>query len=160
MSAPDLDPYLDSRRPLVPDDAVAALILDEAGRYLLQHRDPLPQIWFPDHWGCFGGAVEPGESDEAAIRRELFEELTLDPTSYEPRYFTRLDFDFAFAGHRRLRRVFYEVQVSEDLLSTVKLQEGRAMGRFTGREALDLKRLAPYDNWAIWMHVNRDRIAA
>ena len=38
----------------------------------------MPEIFFPDHWGLFGGATEPGESDEQGLRRELMEELTLD----------------------------------------------------------------------------------
>ncbi len=154
----DFDPYLDSRSPLVPDDAVAALILDEAGRYLLQHRDPLPQIWFPDNWGCFGGAVDPGESDEAALARELDEELGLKPGSYQAQFFTWIDFDYSFCGKKSMRRIFYEVRASESVLANLVVKEGRAMARFTGREALDLKRLTPYDNWVLWLHVNQERI--
>ena len=80
------DPYLDSTEPLLPGDAVAGLILLEDGRYLLQKRDPLPDIFFPDHWGLFGGAVEESESDMEALRRELREELGL--TVQDARYFT------------------------------------------------------------------------
>ena len=45
---------------LEPVDAVAAILVDEDGRYVMQHRDAYPHIFYPDHWGCFGGAVESG----------------------------------------------------------------------------------------------------
>lgn len=47
--------------PLQTGNAVAAILMDDRGRYLLQLRDEAPQIWYPGHWGLFGGSVEPGE---------------------------------------------------------------------------------------------------
>jgi 8-oxo-dGTP diphosphatase len=60
----------------LPDvvEVVAALIQDERGRYLITRRrggSHLAGMWeFP------GGKREPGESLEAAMRRELAEELS------------------------------------------------------------------------------------
>jgi len=71
------DPFLTGRGPWQPNHAVAALIQIVDGRYVLQLRDPKPEIFYPDHWGCFGGAIEPGERDEEALMRELREELGL-----------------------------------------------------------------------------------
>ncbi len=45
-------------------DAAAAIIFLDDGRYLMQHRDDKPGIFYPDHWGLFGGAIEPGEDPE------------------------------------------------------------------------------------------------
>ena len=52
-------------------NSVAALILDKEGRYLLQLRDDVPEIWFPDHWGLFGGAIDRDETREDALYREM-----------------------------------------------------------------------------------------
>lgn len=77
-------------------NASAALIVLEDGRYLMQLRDDKPAIFYPDHWGCFGGGVEGDETTEQALMRELDEELGLRPAGVE--YFTRMDFGFSSIG--------------------------------------------------------------
>jgi 8-oxo-dGTP diphosphatase len=47
------------------------------GRVVLQRRDLRTNV-SPGLLGLFGGHIEPGESPEAAIRRELSEETSLD----------------------------------------------------------------------------------
>src|SRR6266481_8073098 len=69
--------FLGSRATLRPAHAVAALLQLSDCRYLMQLRDSNPDIFYPDHWGCFGGAVDPGEAPAAALVRELGEELAL-----------------------------------------------------------------------------------
>lgn len=152
------DPYLDSDAPLTPCDAVAALIILDDGRYLMQYRDPKPSIFFPDHWGCFGGGIEPGEDDISALHRELGEELGIetDPASY--RYFTRLDFDMRFSDCGVLYRTWYEVPIDRGVLGRIRLQEGRQAASFAGRELLGSCKVTPYDTFALWMHVSRNRL--
>jgi 8-oxo-dGTP pyrophosphatase MutT (NUDIX family) len=153
------DPFLDSSARLRPGDAVAAILLLDDGRYLLQHRDPKPEIFFPDHWGCFGGGVDEGETDDrASLARELVEELDLAVDQAELKPFTRLDFDVSFAGCGRLYRTYFELRVPAARLSTMRLGEGREMRAFTGRDLLQL-RVAPYDTFVLWMHINRGRLA-
>ena len=151
------DLFVRAEARLRPADAVAALLMLEDGRYLMQLRDALPQIFYPDHWGCFGGAVDAGEGPLAALRRELREELELELG--ETREFTRFDFDFSALGHRSVYRIYYEACVSDAAFARLVLHEGAEMRAFEGSELLAGRRLAPYDAFALWMHFSRHRFA-
>lgn len=52
---------------------VAGLVVDRGGTVLLTQRRE-DQTW-PLYWELPGGKIEPGEAPEAALRRELREEL-------------------------------------------------------------------------------------
>lgn len=132
-------------------DAVAAIILVDDGSYLMQLRDDKPGIFYPDHWGFFGGAVESCEDPEQALRRELMEELAL-PVG-ELRYFTRMDFDFSPFGAGHCYRLFYEVPLARQALAGLRLGEGRRMEALDPADLLLNRRVVPYDSFALWMHV-------
>ncbi len=137
-------------------DAVAAIILTEDGRYLLQHRDDSPQIWFPDHWGCFGGAVDACEDPIAALKRELDEEIEFEPK--EIAYFTRFDFDLAELGLERYYRIYYVMPMTAAEQKRLVLHEGCGVQAFTGEELIHKLRLTPYDAFALFLHQARSRI--
>ena len=69
--------FLTSTLPLRASSAVAAIVVVDQDRHLMQLRDDIPGIWYPGHWGLFGGAFDTGEEEIAALRRELREELEL-----------------------------------------------------------------------------------
>ncbi|WP_372612438.1 NUDIX domain-containing protein [Aquicoccus sp.] len=56
----------------------AVLARDRQGRVLMQLRDAVPGIVAPGKWSLFGGGIEPGETPEAAARREFHEETGID----------------------------------------------------------------------------------
>lgn len=58
---------------------MAIAILHQDGKFLMQLRDDLPNIFYPGHWALFGGHIEPDEPPDTAIRRELLEEIAYTP---------------------------------------------------------------------------------
>jgi 8-oxo-dGTP pyrophosphatase MutT (NUDIX family) len=138
-------------------DAVAAILVDVDERYLLQLRDDLPHIWYPGHWGAFGGSVEPGEDELAALRRELEEELEFKLT--EARELVRFDFDMRHLGLKKYFRSYYEIVVNTAQARSLVLHEGAEMRWFASAEALKL-RLVPYDSFALFLHNQRRRLRA
>ena len=58
---------------------VALAMLRRQHRWLMQLRDDVPGIVAPGCWGLFGGHLDPGETPEQAVRRELLEEIGWQP---------------------------------------------------------------------------------
>jgi 8-oxo-dGTP diphosphatase len=61
----------------------ACAILFRDGRILLGRRAPHRKA-YPGCWDVIGGRVEPGESVDQALHRELGEEIGISPVSYTP----------------------------------------------------------------------------
>ena len=61
---------------------VAAAILDASGRVLIAERPPGKHM--AGRWEFPGGKVAPGESEEAALARELEEELGIECLEARP----------------------------------------------------------------------------
>lgn len=156
MPHQDSDPRLDIKTPLQPADAVAAIITVE-GAYFLQLRDNKHGIFFPAHWGCFGGAIDAGESNESAFERELHEELGILLTP--DRYRSFASFDFALEGMAPFSRHFYELELTQQELDSLRLEEGSAMRLFPAADILTgAMQMTPYDCFALWFHINRGRL--
>ncbi len=122
--------------PEIERHVVSAILWTDDGHVLLQQRDDRPDLRYAGCWTLFGGQVEDGEDADAAIRRELIEELELDdqllvlvevyscPARTIPGQVVTVN--HVYAG--RLARPF------EDL----RLLEGQAMALFTPAEAVGL----------------------
>jgi nucleoside triphosphatase len=66
---------------------VVGVVESLQGEYLLC-KMPDGRGVFPGEWGLPGGGVEPGESLEEALRREIMEEVGLELKEVEPLFFT------------------------------------------------------------------------
>jgi mutator protein MutT len=135
-----------------PEGAAAAIIVTPARRFLLQHRDAKPGIWFPDSWSLFGGAVERGETPSQAALRELNEEIGFVPQ--ELRYFTQVAWDFAAWDLGIKLRYIFEVPITDAEVEQLELREGQAMRLFTADEVLREPRVTPYDSHALRMYID------
>ena len=115
---------------LEPIDRIAAraLVVDEEERTLLvQFRDDNGQEW----WATPGGGIDEGEDVEAALRRELAEELGLDDFELGPEIWAR-EHTFAWRGSilRQRERIWLvevpqhepapRVDLAEELVADVR----------------------------------------
>jgi 8-oxo-dGTP pyrophosphatase MutT (NUDIX family) len=147
------DAFLVGDHHLTPANAVVALIVVDEDRYLMQLRNQKAGIFYPGHWGLFGGAVERGEDPESALRRELHEELGADFSNWA--YFTEFTFDFSFQGLGPIWRRYYTLPLSSKRLPDLVLGEGESMKALSAREALLDVRSVPYDAFCIWLHATQ-----
>jgi 8-oxo-dGTP pyrophosphatase MutT (NUDIX family) len=142
----------------VASDAVVGLIVLDGTRYLMQKRSQKAGIFYPGHWGLFGGAVDPGETAEAALVRELREELGVEISGAV--YFTEFTFDFAYCGQGRVWRRYYRIEMRARAMERMVLGEGSEMQAFAANDILLRPRIVPYDALAIWMDACQRRDAS
>jgi 8-oxo-dGTP diphosphatase len=85
-----------------PVDVAVGVLIDEAGRFLLTSR-PAGKV-YAGYWEFPGGKLEAGESVEAALRRELIEELGIHIGAVQPWKIELMDYE-----HARVRLHFCKV---------------------------------------------------
>jgi 8-oxo-dGTP pyrophosphatase MutT (NUDIX family) len=103
---------------------VAIALLIRQQRFLLQLRDDIPTIVYPGHWAFFGGHIEPEESPDVAIWRELEEEINYTPPWLKPFKQSRTD--------NIVRHIYYgPLTVAPDKL---ELNEGWDLGLWSVEE--------------------------
>jgi 8-oxo-dGTP diphosphatase len=86
-----------------PVDVAVGVLIDAAGRFLLTSR-PAGKV-YAGYWEFPGGKLEAGESVEAALRRELHEELGIEIGAVEPWKVELVDY-----AHARVRLHFCKVR--------------------------------------------------
>lgn len=100
---------------------VAVAILHQEDRFLMQLRENIPNIVYPGYWGFFGGHIEPGESPEIAVERELLEEIGYTPP--------RLQNFARYESETVVRHVFYGALIVP--VKSLELNEGWDLGLFS-----------------------------
>lgn len=90
-------------------------------QFLMQLRDDIAGIAYPGHWGFFGGHIEPGESPDMAVKRELIEEINYEPPTIYP-------FKI-YEGPHSIRHVYHAPFITT--LDALTLTEGWDMGLLT-----------------------------
>lgn len=110
---------------------VSALLVNPDSKLVIQLRDDKPGLLFPNCWSTLGGAIDPGETPEAAMRRELIEEIEFCPP-------------LCFWKTVELQNMFGDVLVVSEVsafigqldrdISAINLREGQRLGAFAADE--------------------------
>ena len=108
---------VEESEPRRPVDVAVGVLIDGVGRFLLTSR-PTGKV-YAGYWEFPGGKLERGESVEAALRRELHEELGITIGSAEPWNVTLMDY-----AHARVRLHFCKVR---EWVGEFQMKEGQAM---------------------------------
>lgn len=103
-----------------PLRCAGALIFDDHGRLFVQRRSPDRRL-FPNAWDCVGGHVEPGETLEETLRREVTEE-----TGWQVTRILGIAGEYRWTGDDGLARIETDflVEVAGDLANP-RLEPGR-----------------------------------
>ena len=139
---------------LRPEPAAAVILWTIGGDYLMQLRDDIPGIFYPGHYGFFGGAASEGESILACAARELREEINIDFQESEFAEFSRIDLDFGPFGYGRICRYYFEIKVEPTISADIRLSEGLRAEFLQGNRLLVRERVTPYDAFVLWQHWN------
>lgn len=113
---------------------VAGALLRD-GRVLLCHRSP-GRVWYPDAWDLPGGHIERAETEEAALVRELAEEVGVHiqvPVSPPLARIQTEGLDLAI----------YLVKLWDGLVKNVDTQEHDRLGWFSQHELRGLQLAHP-----------------
>ena len=102
-------------RPAV--DVAVGVLIDAEGRFLLTSR-PVGKV-YAGYWEFPGGKLEAGESVQAALRRELHEELGIAIGAALPWQVTLMDY-----AHARVRLHFCKVH---EWQGEFEMREGQTM---------------------------------
>jgi NADH pyrophosphatase NudC (nudix superfamily) len=120
-----------------PVSAVGAIATDPAGQVLLliRAKDPGKGMY-----GLPGGFVDPGETAEAALQREVLEEVTLEVTSYH--YLVSYPNEYNYRGFiLPVTDLFFVVEVRS--FDTMHLADGEISDwHFCHPTKRELKRMA------------------
>lgn len=133
-----------------PKDASAVIIFYKK-KVLLQKRDNLTSIFYPNHWGLFGGARDKLENYKATAIREVREELSYHLDKNLIKYFFKLDMQFPLPDKKKtVKRYFflYEVKNLAYFKKTAVLLEGANMNFFSRNQSKKLL-MTPYDSYAL-----------
>src|SRR3546814_17119551 len=106
----------------------------------MQLRDDFAGIRFPGAWGLFGGHLDPGESPEEAIARELLEELEF--AAANPAFIFRLCYpeDDGEQGEKH----YYQIPVTTRQIAGFVQHEGAGMHLFAYDELMRQAKVIPH----------------
>lgn len=133
----------------------SAVILYYKNKILLQYRSKNKQIFYPNHWGCFGGAKKNKETYLSCAAREVFEETNINFKKKKFTFFFKIKF-FIKNSNKKFTRSFFFLEIDniKNFKKEFRLNEGSNYNFFTNIQINKLLKLVPYDKYAIDIYYN------
>jgi 8-oxo-dGTP pyrophosphatase MutT (NUDIX family) len=135
---------------------VSAVIFTEDGRYLFQLRDDKLGLPLRNHWAFFGGEVDPGETQDQAVLREIKEELTYLPNNCL--WFHEAVYILPRHHKNIMRKAYYSIKIEPNDIASMIQCEGADMRLMSVAEILALQRVAPWDVSVVLLHSREEVI--
>jgi len=133
---------LDPKKGNLPERSTAGAFLVKGGEVLLEKRPDCAKA-YSGYWDTPGGHLEPGEAPEAALIREMKEELDIIPGAF---FLATVQDDLDPGTGMFYRHYVYIVHSwSGDPIS----RENRTINWFSFTDALDLDNLNPLIGFAL-----------
>ena len=114
------------------------LLVTGDGRLLMHLRDDRQGVLHPGCWAGFGGAVNPGESDHDALRREMREETAVELRS--ARFLAELVDEVGEGGGGDVVALYRGEGVEP---ADIELREGAGTGVFSIEQLMEM-RVSPF----------------
>ena len=105
--------------------SVHAILLLQ-GKYILQLRDNKATIAAPGQWSLFGGIRRASETPFDAIKREIYEELSIKPIEFRYLWFS----DYFSVFEKEIIRTWFFVSDVSSVWAAHELREGQAATPF------------------------------
>lgn len=118
----------------VPEIQSAHAVLTLDGKYILQLRDNKSTIAAPGKWSLFGGRIKIGETPLQTIKREVHEELSIDPPEYSYLWFA----DYFSPFEKTVIRLWFFASDVTAVWPDYKLSEGKAVRAFQFKQLAEL----------------------
>ena len=135
---------------------VSAILFTEDGRYLFQLRDDKFGLPLRNHWAFFGGEVDPGETQDQAVLREIKEELTYLPNNCL--WFHEAVYILPRHHKKIMRKAYYSIKIEPNDIDSMIQCEGADMSLMSVAEILALQRVAPWDVSVVLLHSREEVI--
>lgn len=122
--------------------------------YLLQLRDNKSNIFFPNKFGLFGGAINKNETSRDCVLREIKEELNLNLKNNRISYITNVSFEIK---KKTINRYIYKATLNKKEFNSIKIREGQKVEKLDKKTVLN-GNLVPYDYLAMWIYLDSRRL--
>jgi ADP-ribose pyrophosphatase YjhB (NUDIX family) len=128
----------------------SAIIAFSKKEIFLQQRNNQSGIFYPNFWGCFGGAKNRNETFTDAALREFKEETSIKIKKKKLIFFFKMNFYSKIKSFNFSRFFFlFNIKDKKEFKKNFILGEGKTGRFFNFEQYIKIKNIVPYDKFVI-----------